>query len=529
VGEDEKLSSGLDPSDQTATATRGNSSLFADRRFLAVAAVIVVIISFVIIFLFRGAPQNSAMRYVAIETASNLTREQVALIRAELRYVNIPSRATGSGKNWTVFVPIKHKDKALDRLALRGLPAGAVKGFRLFDEKEGLGSTDFDKRVKYVRALNGELSLVISMLDYVEDARVQIVLPEKQLFTQKKSKVTASVLLQLKRGHKLKADQIQGIVQLVASSVENLTPDNVTVVNTDGYVLHGATIPFLQHEKSLDMTSVSKYNNALIEDQWKNTQKKDIDHLAVTEEKTGINDTNKTKEKTLEDKIYVQLKYKKDLEKTLERKAQKVLDYYFPKNSSLIKVDISLNPISNENLDVDLTKLEKISAIILLSEGVSINLTSKLKQDVFHAVASAIGYRYGSKDRIDLKRVPFDFKKNNNAFLSFNWLKDSSLWPVLVGKVKEIESYIGFSGLIALGVSIFVLLLIIFILIRIRRKRSREKSSFSISEESKFAIGDGSIADDQDLLNISGVEEIRDIARSDPDKVSSLIVEWFNG
>ncbi len=121
-------------------------------------------------------------------------------------------------------------------LAARGIPQGGGVGFEIFD-KQTLGMTDFVQRLNYQRALQGELARSITELDTVEAARVHLAMPERSLFVAEERRPSASVVLKLRPGRTLAPEQIAGVVNLVAASVEGLRPNDVTVVDVNGQVL----------------------------------------------------------------------------------------------------------------------------------------------------------------------------------------------------------------------------------------------------------------------------------------------------
>ena len=125
-------------------------------------------------------------------------------------------------------------------MAKAGLPTGGGVGFELFDQKQ-LGVTDFQMKVAYLRALQGELIRTIQQISAVEACRVHLALPEETLFVQDKREATASIVVKLKANARLAEDQIQGIVFLVSSSVPGLAPQNVTVIDDKGKVLSKRT------------------------------------------------------------------------------------------------------------------------------------------------------------------------------------------------------------------------------------------------------------------------------------------------
>jgi len=164
-----------------------------------------------------------------------LDPEQAAHVVEALDAEKIPHQLDDGGT--TVLVPDARLLEARIQLAGRGLPDGAGAGFELFD-KPAFGVTDFVHHVNYARALQGELSRTIEHLDPVERARVQVAIPERTaLLGQKELEPRASVIVRLRPGRELGDNQVAAIVHLVASSVERLEPDHVTVVDGAGRLL----------------------------------------------------------------------------------------------------------------------------------------------------------------------------------------------------------------------------------------------------------------------------------------------------
>jgi flagellar M-ring protein FliF len=114
------------------------------------------------------------------------------------------------------------------------MPQSGRLGFELFDKPNWVGS-EFDEKVNYQRALEGELEHTIATLGIVRSARVHLVLPQASMFLTEQKVAKASVVVKLKRAS-LPAEQIDSIRNLVASAVENLSPDQVTLVDADGRV-----------------------------------------------------------------------------------------------------------------------------------------------------------------------------------------------------------------------------------------------------------------------------------------------------
>lgn len=166
---------------------------------------------------------------------TSLDRDDAAAVVAKLKEMKIPYRIDGDGGS--ISVPEANARELRLELAGAGLPRGGGVGFESFD-KMRLGATEFEQRVLYRRSLEGELSRTIDTIAAVQSSRVHIVLPERSVFVGRAEPASASVVLKLRAGRALGASEIAGMVHLVSSSVAQLTPDHITVVTTDGTMLH---------------------------------------------------------------------------------------------------------------------------------------------------------------------------------------------------------------------------------------------------------------------------------------------------
>ena len=167
---------------------------------------------------------------------ANLPSRDAAEVVQWLKDRKIPYRIEGGGS--IIMIPAEQVHETRIELAGSGLADGGV-GFEIFD-KQSFGMTDFTQKVNYRRALQGELTRTISSLAPVEAARIHLALPEKRLFRDQQQPATASVIIKLSAGRSLKEAQVQGIVNLVAGSVEGLDAEHVTVVDSSGRTLSNA-------------------------------------------------------------------------------------------------------------------------------------------------------------------------------------------------------------------------------------------------------------------------------------------------
>jgi len=165
---------------------------------------------------------------------TKLAEQDASAIVEALRAEKVPFRLKDGGR--AILVPAEQLYELRLALASRGLPEGGSVGFELFD-RQTLGQTDFLQRLNYQRALQGELARTISRLGGVESARVHLALPERSPLAGEGRRPSASVVVKLAPGRALSAAQIDGIVHLVAASVEGLAADGVTVVGEGGRML----------------------------------------------------------------------------------------------------------------------------------------------------------------------------------------------------------------------------------------------------------------------------------------------------
>ncbi len=165
---------------------------------------------------------------------TNLGRDDVSAIVDALTAEKVSYRLEDGGR--AILVPADRLYALRLTLASRGIPAGGGVGFEIFD-KQQLGQTDFVQHLNYQRALQGELARTIGELGGVESARVHLAMPERSAFVTQDRRPSASVVVKLARGGGLARAQIDGIVHLIAASVQGMTPDAVTVVDESGHML----------------------------------------------------------------------------------------------------------------------------------------------------------------------------------------------------------------------------------------------------------------------------------------------------
>lgn len=184
--------------------------------------------------------------------ASNLTKNQVMLASSELETSGIPFLVIGSGNTLTLKTSKEFINVAKIKLVTSEAATNKHTGWEIF-EKSSLGTTNFENKVKYLRALEGELSRSLESLSGVLRASVKIAIPKETIFTERKTLPTASAVLTVKPGIYLTQKQIDGIKNFIASAVSNLTSENIKLIDQDGSLL--------EHSKDeVDHTKVKMQN-----------------------------------------------------------------------------------------------------------------------------------------------------------------------------------------------------------------------------------------------------------------------------
>ena len=165
---------------------------------------------------------------------ANLSDKDGGAIVAQLSQMNVPYKyADGGG---AILIPSDRVHDVRLRLATQGLPKGSVAGFELMESSK-FGMTQFQERLNFQRGLEGELTRSIQALSSVQSARVHLALPNQNGFFREQQKPSASVLVSLHPGRILDRAQLAGIVHLVASSVPELAPSAVSVLDDTGKLL----------------------------------------------------------------------------------------------------------------------------------------------------------------------------------------------------------------------------------------------------------------------------------------------------
>lgn len=202
-------------------------SKFGAGRLAAMLMVTVALLGFFGFVIFRFSQPSMGLLY------SDLSASDAAQVIKDLEARNIRYEARGDGQ--TILAPKADIPKIRMELAGKGLPSGGGVGYEIFDKGDAFSSTSFVQNINHLRALEGELTRTIRSIGRVQNARVHLVMPERKLFERDREPPRASIVLKL-RGE-LDAGQIRAVRHLVASAVEGLKPERVSIVDENGRLL----------------------------------------------------------------------------------------------------------------------------------------------------------------------------------------------------------------------------------------------------------------------------------------------------
>ena len=197
-------------------------------RLGAIAIVGVILLTLFVFLTTRLAQPDLALLYSDLDFADS------GEIVTRLEAAGVPYELSGNGTS--IFVPSDQVDRLRVQMAQQGLPAGGSIGYEIFDRTDGFGTTNFVQNVNRLRALEGELARTIGTINGIRQARVHLVLPERELFSRDAAEPTASVFLRLGAG-RLGSEQIIAIQSLVAAAVPRMAPDAVSIVDDRGNLL----------------------------------------------------------------------------------------------------------------------------------------------------------------------------------------------------------------------------------------------------------------------------------------------------
>lgn len=209
-------------------------NLTKKQKIVVISSVVLVIGFLVFLTLFSSSNKNPEAEYEGYSVLfRNVDPAISSQIINELEAQGVKYKLADEG---TILVPTSDVYRQRIAVASLGIMGDNKKGFEIYDTQD-FGATENEQRVKFQRAIQGELSKTIESLEPIDKASVYIAFPKDSVFTERQVPPTASVVVKIKDGAKLNRRQIDGIKRIVAGSVPNLKLEDVKIVTQDGVAL----------------------------------------------------------------------------------------------------------------------------------------------------------------------------------------------------------------------------------------------------------------------------------------------------
>ena len=444
---------------------------------------------------------------------TNLSPEDASAALEELAKQDVKAELTNGGS--TILVPESMKDVLRIELGAKGVPSSSTVGFEIFDGNQ-YGLTEFLQNVNFKRALEGELTKTIESLQGIQSARVHLALPKPSIFKKLATQPTASVVLRLGRGARLGEQQIVGIQNLVAGSVEDLEAEQVTVIDQNGKVLSSA----------------------------------------LKDDEIGRNET--------------QLALRKEVESHLMEKASSMLDRVLGEGRSIVRVDATLN---FEKIDKEREIFDPATTVVRSEERNESNSTttgdtqeiSTTNYEINRTVERIVGETGGIKslsvavfvdghyETVDGEDAPVyaplsddelgQLRRIVQTAVGLNTVRGDQLEVVNMQFQQQDDLPAGGGAPDWLGIGTqyggkAVLVLLVLVLAMVLRKslgRMLETSFQPAGRGASARAGVGGGGEETEHFdgipefNDKVIEDIQDYASENPERVAEVIQSWIHG
>lgn len=443
----------------------------------------------------------------------------------------------------TILVPDNMVDQL--RLELASDITSGSKGWELFDTTSQFGTTDAEMKIKYQRALQGELEKTIKSFTQIGQAKVALVLPDESVFVKDSTPASASVTLIMKPGQALKDDQVRAIVALISGSVKGLPKENVQIVDdkmrllTDGLFDKDKVNLTEETDKQKQMKSdyEKDLENKVMEQLGKPFKSKvtvkvnvDLDFDAVQSKITTVDPKGTpVSEKTVKDSN----------PGSTNNLSQSPIDNNMSNTAPTQDISTSGNTTHEEvttNYEVgksETTTIKAPGSVKRITASVIIdgNLDDNLKTQVTGLVANAIGFDNKRGDTISVEGLKFDDTDAQNAQKAVDELNQFQQKENRMKLYKEM----------AAGAGALVGLIVLILMLRKSRKKSAQEEqleAITASNGINVLIGedeqkplvefkpidfDDEVASERKHLE----KEIKRYASEKPEQVADIIKSWL--
>ncbi len=491
--------------------------------------------AFLVVLLTWGALYGGKPEYVPLFT--NMESKDAGEVVNKLKEMKTPYEIGDKGAS--ILVPAKDVYRLRMELAAQDLPKGK-KGFELF-EKSQFGATEFQNRVQYLQALQGELARTIEQLTEVEAARVHIVLPKDSLYKQNEKPASASIMLKVRAGNELAKAQIKGIVNLTAHSIEGLKPENVTVIDQFAKVLNAPDEEGQGPDKKTSLTQF-QLTKRVQDDLQRNIQSMLDQVLGANKSAVRVSVELNFDQRSLDRQVFEPVVD----DKGIIRSSQDLTENYRgtagapggqPGVASNIPGYVTANQNQSNyekkevtrNYEINETKekiiatpgaIKRLTVAVLIDEGI----TQAQQDSISKVVASAAGFSQPRGDVVSVERIPF-----NTEALELQKREQEKL-----SDATKLLTY----AQIAVPLLLVVLAFIAWRLHARRKEAAAEQVLLAtpIGTVAELEEAEAELEDEarkkkepsrEEKERMKQREEITKLARQNPDNIAQLIRTWL--
>ncbi|GAB6137658.1 flagellar basal-body MS-ring/collar protein FliF [Halanaerobaculum tunisiense] len=459
---------------------------------------------------------------------NNLSNKDAGAIVEKLKEQQVDYKLENQGS--AILVPQQNVHQLRLELANDGLPAGGTTGFELFDQNQ-IGTTDFQQKVNYNRALSGKLSRTIKEFDNISYARVQITPAENSIYKDREQPAKASVFLELDGYQELAKNQVQSIANLVASSVNSLEPAQVTIVDTEGNLLSAQL-----EEKNQD--GKSSYQQLEVQNKFESEIEKDLNEmltkvLGINNFVVKVNADLNFDQRNVESKEYKPVVDDEGIVRSEQVKEESeegsssqpegapgttsnVPQYQMDNTEQQSRE--SSESVVNYEINEKITKyvqapgnLEQLSVSVMVNQ----DLDQQRQESISEAVSAAVGYNEERGDTIRVVGMEFD-----------NSLEER------INQSKTAETSLSQDFLLLLAAVIGALILIItFVLYRRRGSDEEEVEPGQevdyVADEAteEYAATEELTDEEEEAQKLQ--RQLRNLAYDQPEEIAELIKSWL--
>jgi len=456
----------------------------------------------------------------------NLSITDSATIVSKLKEMKVDYKLGKDGTS--ILVPSSLKYQLRLDLASE-LPEGGVIGFESFN-KTRFGETDTDKRVRYLAALQGELTRTIQEMAEVESAKVHIVLPEPSLFISENKPATASVLLKLKPYVNMDKQKVRSIIYFLSHSVEGLDPVNVTVIDVYGNLLSEGVVNEAgeQNNPSLTVTQMDvkkKFEDDLAKSLQTMLERVKGSGKAVVRASVELDfDQVETSKEEYGDKVLRSEQIKEETSEGLTTSdsgipgtASNLPDtptYQAGENgetsseSSEIIRNYEISKVI-ENRKKAPGEIKRMSVAVILDGQLSTEEENEIKK----IIAKAAGINEERGDSVEITSLPFNTE-------SYTKMQEQLEKETSRQRMMELIKY----GVLGLGI-LTVFILVFFLLRRTTSRIIQPQEALQKSVINYEEMYDQLSPEDQEKIQVQ--KRIEKIAKTQPDNVAKVIRTWL--